>query len=144
MNEEDIREICLANNLQCNIITKLFGSFNKELFFIDDEYLIRTSKQSMLEELNRINRVKALKHVPKMIYASDKNCADGNIYYLILQQVPGRELLESFPSMQEGDIHQIGIEIADFLHELHNLRGNKYDIGSQSRNPLRATKIAKR
>ena len=129
MDEKSIREICLAHQLQCNNITKLIGSFDKELFFIDDKYLIRTSKQSMLEEQNRINRVKDLKHVPKILYASDQSNTDDNIYYLILQCVPGCELLANYHNLQERDIREIGMEIADFLHDLHNLRGNKYDIG---------------
>ena len=129
MDEKVIREICLANQLQCNIITKLFGSFDKELYFIDDKYLIRTSKQSMLEEQSRINRVKDLKQVPKILYASDQSSTNGNIYYLILQYVSGCELLTNYHDLQERDIREIGMEIANFLHDLHNLKGKKYDIG---------------
>lgn len=66
MEEKDIREICTANQLQCNKIIKTFGSFGKELFCVDDKYLIRTSKKSMLDELNKINRIKDLIHVPKL------------------------------------------------------------------------------
>lgn len=129
MDEKDIREICLAHQLQCNIITKVFGSFDKELFFIDDNYLIRTSKKSMLEEQNRINRVKDLKHVPKIVYASDQSSIDGNLYYLILQYVPGCELFTNYRNLQEREIREIGMEIVDFLHDLHNLKGKTYDIG---------------
>ncbi len=129
MDEKVIREVCLAHHLKCNIINKLVGSFDKELFIIDDKYLIRTSKQSMLEEQNRINRVKGLKQAPKILYASDQSSTNSNLYYLILQYVPGCELLTNYHSIQERDIHKIGIEIADFLHELHNLKGKNYDIG---------------
>lgn len=129
MDEEDIREICRINQLQCNKINKVIGSFDKELFIIDDKYLIRTSKQSMIEEQIKINRVKDLKHVPKIICASDQSSTDNNTYYLILQYVSGYELLTNYHSFQERDIHEIGMEIADFLHDLHNLKGEKYDIG---------------
>lgn len=129
MDEGSIREICRAHHLQCNQVTKVAGSFDKELFFIDDEYLIRISKQSMLHEQLRFHRVKDLKHVPKILYASDQNSTDGNLYYLILQKVKGCELIEGYPGLKEGEIRQIGIEIADFLHELHNLKGERYDIG---------------
>lgn len=91
MEEKDIREICTANQLQCNSITKAIGSFGKELFFIDDKYLIRISKQSMLDEQFKINRVKDLKHVPKIIHASDKKSTDCEVYYLILEYIQGLE-----------------------------------------------------
>ncbi len=129
MDEKAIREICRAYQLECNNITKVIGSFDKELFIIDDQYLIRTSKQSMLEEQNKINRIKDLKQVPKILYASDQSSNENNLYYLILQCIPGCELLASYHNLHEREIRDIGIEIADFLHVLHNLKGNHYDIG---------------
>lgn len=129
MDEKAIREICRANQLPCSMITKLFGSFDKELFSVDDRYLIRTSKQSMLEEQNKINRVKDLKQAPKILYASDQSSTESDIYYLILQYVPGCELLTDYHNLEERDIREIGMELADFLHELHDLKANKYDIG---------------
>ncbi len=129
MEEKDIREICKLHQLPCDSITKVTGSFDKELFFIDDRYLIRTSRQSMLEEQRRIDRIKGLKHVPKIVNASDQISKNSNIFYLILECIPGRELFTSYPDLKEVEIQDIGIRIADFLSDLHCIKGEKYDIG---------------
>jgi hypothetical protein len=129
LEEKDIREIFIENQLQCNKITKAFGSFDKELFFIDDKYLIRTSNQSMIDERNKINRVKNLKHVPKIVHASDQSSTTCKLYYLILQYIKGCELFAEYKNLQEHNIHDIGVELAEFLLDLHSIKGNKYDIG---------------
>lgn len=129
MEEKDIRTICNAHQLQCNKITKAIGSFDKELFFIDDKYLIRTSRQSMLEELNKINRIKGLKHVPRIVHASDQSSTDSEVYYLILEYLQGRELFTVYNDLQDQNIQDIGVEIANFLFDLHHIKGDKYDIG---------------
>jgi len=129
MEEKDIRVICMEHQLQCNKITKAIGSFDKELFFIDDKYLIRTSRQSMLDEQNKINRIKDLKHVPKIVHASDQSSVNSKIYYLILEYIQGCELFTSYNDLNDQNIHDIGVEIANFLFDLHNIKGEKYDIG---------------
>lgn len=129
MEEKEIREICRSNQLPCNQIIKAVGSFEKELFFIDDKYLIRTSKQSMLEEQNRINRIKDLSHVPKIVHASDQTSTNSDLYYLILQYIQGCELFTNYNELQDQKIHDLGVEIANFLIDLHHIKGEKYDIG---------------
>jgi aminoglycoside phosphotransferase (APT) family kinase protein len=129
MEEKEIREICKLHQLPCDNITKVIGSFNKELFFIDGNYLIRTSRQSMLEEQRRINRVKDLKQVPKIVYASDQNSTNSTLFYLILEYLHGCELFTIFQDLKDSEIQDIGIKIADFLSELHCIKGERYDIG---------------
>lgn len=129
MDEKVIREICQANQLRCNKIIGVVGSFDKELYFIDDKYLMRISKKSMLEEQIKIDRIKDLKHVPKIVHSSDQSNTDSKIYYLILQYIQGSELFTSYNNLQDQNIHDLGVEIADFLSELHTIRGQCYDIG---------------
>lgn len=129
MEEKEIREICKLHQLPCVNITKVIGSFNKELFIIDDNYLIRTSRQSMLEEQRRIHRIKDLKQVPKIVYASDQNITNNTLFYLILEYLHGCELFTIFQDLTETEIQDIGIKIADFLSELHCIKGERYDIG---------------
>jgi len=129
MEERDIRNICSVHQLPCNNITKVIGSFDKELFFIDDKYLIRTSKQSMYDELYKINRIKDLNHVPKIVHASDQSSTNSEIYYLILEYIQGRELFTTYQELKNHEIQGLGIEISDFLCELHHIKGEKYDIG---------------
>jgi len=115
MEEMEIKEICQANQLLCKKITRVVGSFEKELFFIDDEYLIRTSKQSMLDEQIRIDRIKDLMHVPKIVHASDQRDAKCEIYYLLLQYMKGVELFAVYHDLQAQDIYALAEEIDDFL-----------------------------
>jgi aminoglycoside phosphotransferase (APT) family kinase protein len=83
----------------------------------------------MLEEQNRISRIKNLKHVPKIVHASDQSSTNSKIYYLVLEYLQGQELLTIYNDLQDQNIQDIGIEIADFMLELHSIKGDKYDIG---------------
>ncbi|VDN49142.1 putative Predicted aminoglycoside phosphotransferase [Petrocella atlantisensis] len=129
MEDKDIRKICHENHLFCNKITRVEGSFNKEIYFIDDKYLIRTSKQSMLNEQFKFDRIRDLKHVPKIVFSSDQRSMECKIYYIILQYIQGIELFTKYDDLQNQDIYNIGVEIADFLSGLHTIKGEEYDIG---------------
>lgn len=129
MEEKDISMICNTHQLKCNKITKTIGSFDKELFIVDDKYLIRTSRQPMNDEEIKINRIKDLKHVPKIIHASEQSIADGTIYYIILEYLEGCELYSIYNDLNDQNIYDIGVEISNFLFELHSIRGKRYDIG---------------
>lgn len=129
MEDKDIRAICQRHQLKYNKITKLTGSFDNGVFNVDDRYLIRTSSQLMIDEQNRIDRIKDLKHVPHIIYASELIVEDRTIYYIILEYIQDIELLSGYNDLNEQDIHDIGISISDFLTDLHSIKGEKYDIG---------------
>ncbi|MDD4113750.1 MAG: aminoglycoside phosphotransferase family protein [Herbinix sp.] len=129
MEEKDIRQICKRHQLQCKKITKVIGNFDKELFSIDDRYLIRTSKQPMLGEQHKLSRINDLKHVPHTIHASTQSIEGITIYYLILEYIQGTELFSEYNNLSDQDINDIGTSISDFLTDLHNIKGEKYDIG---------------
>ncbi|TAH67135.1 MAG: aminoglycoside phosphotransferase family protein [Anaerolineaceae bacterium] len=129
MKNQNIREICQRHQLQCNEVTKIIGSFDSGVFNVDDKYLIRTSKQSMIDEQNKINRIKDLEHVPHIISASEQIIEDRTIYYIILEYMQGTELLSVYNDLSDQDIHDIGTSISDFLTGLHSIKGEKYDIG---------------
>lgn len=50
-------------------------------------------------------------------------------YYLILDYLKGSELLSIYHELSDQKIHTIGIDIANFLFDLHRIKGEKYDIG---------------
>lgn len=129
MQVKDIRAICQQHQLQSKKISKLAGSFDKEVFNVDDRYLIRTSRQPMLDELDRINRIKHLRHVPHILYTSEQIIEDRLIYYIVLEYIQGRELLSEYNNLSNPNIYDIGISISDFLEELHSIKGKRYDIG---------------
>lgn len=129
MEEREIRAICKQHQLECNKITKVIGSFEKELFIVDDNYLIRTSKNPMFDEYNKIDRIKNLKHIPKIVYTSDQGLTYNKSYYIVLEYLKGSELFSIFNELSYQNIHSIGIEIANFLFDLHSIKGEKYDIG---------------
>lgn len=129
MEDKDVRAICQQHKLQCNKITKIIGSFDKEVFNIDDRYLIRTSNQSMMDELSKINRIKDLKNVPHIIYTSEQMIEGRMIYYIILEYIQGMELLSVCNDLSAQNKHDIGVSISDFLVGLHSIKGENYDIG---------------
>jgi aminoglycoside phosphotransferase (APT) family kinase protein len=90
---------------------------------------MRTSRQPMLDEQNKIDRIKDLKHVPKIVHASDQSSTNDNTFYLILEYIQGRELFTVYHDLTDQNIHEIGVEIADFLSDLHKIKGQTYDIG---------------
>lgn len=129
MEDQDIKAICKLHQLDCTKITKLLGSFEKELFFIDDTYLIRTSKKPMLDEYNKFDRIKHLKYTPKIIYSSDQELSSDKPYYLILDYLKGDELFSMYHELSDQKVHALAIEISDFLTDLHSIKGQNYDIG---------------
>jgi aminoglycoside phosphotransferase (APT) family kinase protein len=129
MDVKYIRDICIKHKLSCDSITRITGSFDKEVFNIYDRYLIRTSRQSMLEEKKRFDRIKDLGYVPHIIDASESILEDGTIYYLILEYIQGNELFSVYKDLSVQDIQDIGISISDFLSDLHSIKGERYDIG---------------
>lgn len=129
MEDRNIREICEKHKLKYSSITKINGSFDKEVFNINDRYLIRTSKQSMIDEISKFNRIKDIKHVPHILCTSNQSIEGSPIYYIILEYIQGVELLSVYNNLSEQNLYDIGASISDFLTNLHSIRGEKYDIG---------------
>lgn len=48
---------------------------------------------------------------------------------LILDYIQGSELFSQYINFSDQVIHDIGTNISDFLIDLHDLKGEKYDIG---------------
>ena len=129
MNEKQVRDICESHQLTCKEIKKVVGSFEKELFIVDEKYLIRSSNQSMMDEKRKIDRTKNLNYAPKILYSSDQVSKDSKPYYLILEYMKGIEVFSGLKEMQKKKVHTLGLEISNFLNELHKIKGHKYDIG---------------
>jgi aminoglycoside phosphotransferase (APT) family kinase protein len=83
----------------------------------------------MLNEQHKLNRINDLKNVPHVINASTQSIEGITIYYLILEYIQGTELFSVYNNLSDQNIHEIGTRISDFLTDLHNLKGGKYDIG---------------
>ncbi len=126
MEEKDIGMICETHRLPCNKVTKAIG--NNDIFFIDERYLIRTSRQSMHDEQTKFDRIRDLKYVPRILHASDQSSSN-NFYYLIVEYIKGDELFSIYHDLSEQHRYDIGTRIADFLIDLHTIKGEKYDIG---------------
>lgn len=129
MQELYIREICKKHKMECGKITNIAGRFDLGVFNVDDRYVIRTSRNRMLDEEIKYDRIKALKHVPHLIHASEFMIDGNRIYYLILDYIQGLELLSVYNNLTPINIHDISMSISEFLNNLHRIKGNKYDIG---------------
>lgn len=128
MEESDIRIICHRHNLVCHQIKKVIGSFDKELFVVDDKYLIRTSKKPMITEQEKINRVKDLNLAPHILHSS-AYIKNEKIHYLIMDYLSGEQLFSIIENLNDNEIVKISDEILSFLTQLHNIKADKYDIG---------------
>lgn len=128
MEDSDIRMICHHHNLGCHHIRKVIGSFDKELFIVDNKYLIRTSKKSMTTEQEKINRIKNLHLVPHILYSSSY-IKEEVTYYLIMDYLNGEQLYSIINNLNDDKMTKIGNEISFFLTQLHSIKVDKYDIG---------------
>lgn len=83
----------------------------------------------MRDEKLMIDRIKNLKHVPKLVHSSEELSTGNDAYYLILQYIEGVELFTKYNVLTDEETFKIGREIAEFLLGLHTIKGDKYDIG---------------
>ena len=107
---------------------KMIGSFDKELFVVDDKYLIRTSKKPMITEQQKINRVKDLNLAPHIMHSS-AYIKNEKIHYLIMNYLSGEQLFSIIENLNDNEIVKISDEISSFLTQLHKIKADKYDIG---------------
>lgn len=129
MDDHDVKKLLSVHGLHAERVEKKTGSFHKELFIIDDRYLLRTSGEQMTGELERIGRVEGLSFVPALVcngvYAADAR----KVHYILLDYLPGTELFDMYKSLSPPEAQQAGKDIAGFLGQLHAIKGVNYDIG---------------
>ena len=125
----DVRQICARHQIEVKDIKSVAGSFNKQIFFINQEFLMRVSANTMTLEQEKFSRVASLPWVPKILLVGMLERDVGTIYYTILTLLPGDDFVNVYAKTTLSQQQQLGQDTATFLDKLNSIRGNYYDIG---------------
>jgi len=125
----EVRQICARHQIEVRDLKSITGSFGKQIFFINQELLLRVSETSMTPEQEKFRRVATLNFVPKMIHTGTLEREAGSTYYTLLTLLPGDDFVNVYQETTEAQQKQLGKNIAEFLDELQQFNGTLYDIG---------------
>jgi len=124
-----VSRICARHQIEIKNLAAITGSFDKRIYSINGELLLRVSAESMVPEQVRFRRVSVLKFVPRILHVGKLECEAGPLYYTLLNLLPGDDFVNVFAETTVAQQRQMGIDIAQFLEKLHVLTGAAYDIG---------------
>jgi aminoglycoside phosphotransferase (APT) family kinase protein len=125
----EVRQICAGHQIEVQDSKALTGSFGKNIFFINQEFLLRVSETSMALEQEKFRRIATLNFVPKICYTGTLPCKASSIYYTLLTLLPGDDLVNAYLYTTPAQQSQLGADVAQFLDSLHEIGGAHYDIG---------------
>lgn len=124
-----IHQICAEHQIEVRDLGTITGSFGKNIYFINREFLLRVSEASMTTEQEKFRRVAALDFVPKVIQTGVLKQQSSLLYYTLLTLLPGDDFVNVYPQTTEAQQKQLGQDVAGFLDHLQALTGTHYDIG---------------
>jgi len=125
----EVHQICNEHQVEINDLKSVTGSFDKKIFFINQELLLRVSEIPMTLEQEKFRRVATLNFVPKIIHVGTLERDTGPVYYTLLTLLPGDDFVNVFQETTEAQQKQLGEDIAGFLDNLQEINGTHYDIG---------------
>lgn len=125
----EVSQICAQHRIDIEDFRSATGSFNKQLFFINDELLLRVSVTSMEHEQARFRRIAALQRVPHIKSVGVLDREAGHVYYTLLTLLPGDDFVNVYGETTVAQQELLGREVAAFLDSLHTYHGAAYDIG---------------
>lgn len=124
-----VRSICARHQIEVKTVTSITGSFDKRIYFINNELLLRVSAASMDAEQAKFRRVMSLNFVPRIQHVGLLDRETSPLYYTLLTLLPGDDFVNLYAETSVPQQRQLGREIALFLDNLHVLTGTAYDIG---------------
>lgn len=125
----EVCQICTKHRIEIKDLRSTTGSFDKQIFFINHELLLRVSTTSMEGEQERFRRVAALQHVPHIQHIGVLEHQAGSVYYTLLTLLPGVDFVTAYPETTVAQQEQLGKDVAGFLDSLHAYSGTHNDIG---------------
>jgi len=128
MNLNEATKLLTSLNMTSRNITHIKGSFDKDIFLIDDKYILRPSTNSMDDQIECFKRISHLDSVPKIIKTGVFEDELKN-NYIILTQIPGVEYFTQIQKLNTIENEKLGLSIASFLDNLHLNTSTVYDIG---------------
>lgn len=124
-----IHQICANHGITINTLQVPTGSFGKEIFMINDMFLLRTSTKSMAREQENFRRIATLPQVPQLEQVGQIEHADAPLYYTLLTLLPGHDFVDAYANITIKEQETLGQDVAHFLDLLHAHNGPAYDIG---------------
>jgi aminoglycoside phosphotransferase (APT) family kinase protein len=128
MAEGEVRELFRAHGIEVSGIRCLVGSFQKDIVFVNDAFVVRQSKTEMGEEQERLRRIEHLPFVPRIVFCDSAGSQD-KTFYEVLDMLPGIDFIDAVSGMTTQQQALLGQAVAAFLDELHSISGPTYDIG---------------
>lgn len=125
----EVQQICSEHQIEIRDLKLITGSFNKKIFIINQEFLLRASDTSMTLEEEKFKRVGTLNLVPQIIHTGILKREAGPIYYILLTLLPGDDFVNVYHETTEAQRKELGYKVAAFLDNLHELKDIHYDIG---------------
>jgi aminoglycoside phosphotransferase (APT) family kinase protein len=125
----EVSRICARHRIEIKDLRSTTGSFGKQLFLINDEFLLRVSTAPMRREQERIHRIAALEMVPQIKSVGVLVDEAGPVYYTLLTLLPGDDFGNVYFETTVAQQEQLGKAVAAFLDSLHTYHGTCYDIG---------------
>ncbi len=125
----EVSQICAKHRIEIKDLRSATGSFDKRIFFINDELLLRVSATTMAGEQERFRRVAALQRVPRIKHVGVLEREAGAVYYTLLTLLPGDDFVNVYFETTVAQQKQLGKAVAAFLDNLHTNHGTHYDIG---------------
>ena len=124
-----VNQICALHQIEITNLEPAAGSFEKNIFFINQNLLLRLSERPMTPEQEKFRRVAALNFVPKILHVGVLKRAAGPVYYTILTLLPGDDFVNVFQETTLAQQTQMGQDVAEFLDGLQEFTATHYDIG---------------
>jgi aminoglycoside phosphotransferase (APT) family kinase protein len=124
-----VSQICAKHGIEIKELSVRIGSFDKRIFFINNELLLRVSETTMEPEQERFRRVATLQFVPRIVHAGVLERDTGPVYYTLLTRLPGDDFVNVYSETTVTQQGKLGRDIAAFLDSLHASAGTHYDIG---------------
>jgi len=92
----EVSQICAKHQINIKDWHSTIGSFDKQIFFINDELLLRVSATTMGREQERFRRIAALPQVPQIKHVGVLERAAGPVYYTLLTLLPGDDFVNGY------------------------------------------------
>lgn len=124
----EAKSLLTNHNIIVNDIKSVIGSFNKDIFLVNNAYVLRPSLTNMQKEQENFKRIEHLCNVPKIEFQG-KFKSDNDYYYTVLNMLPGIDFIDAISSMTIKQQNQLGVTVSIFLNNLHSIAGSQYDIG---------------
>jgi aminoglycoside phosphotransferase (APT) family kinase protein len=125
----EVSRICERYKIEIKDLVSVTGSFDKKLFLINNESLLRVSETTMEGEQERFRRIANLPFVPRIKQVGVLEREAGPLYYTLLTLLPGDDFVNVYSETTLVQQEQLGRDIAVFLDNLHTFTGTYYDIG---------------